>query len=168
MTAACLAAYGTIACAPVFNWRDVTIDATSLDTLFPCKPEKESRKVVLGAIETDLSMTHCDTAGITFAVGHVRISDPALADPVLAQWRNATLASMRVSTSRFAAWNMELASIRSQAVSVDATGTGNDGKHVALKAAWFGRDRELYVALIYGPAWSSDVADAFFTGLRFR
>jgi len=168
MTAACLAACAMIACAPAFNWRETAIPATSLSAMFPCKPEKASRKVTMGGQETELHMAHCDTAGVTAAVGHARIADAALVGPVLAQWRAATLAGLHVSASTQSVWVMERAEVLPQAIRVEAAGVGGDGKPLSLKAAWFARDGEVFAAMLYGHSVSPDVVDPFFAGLRFR
>ncbi len=168
MTAVALAACATTACSPAFNWRDVSLAPAPLSAMFPCKPETASRTVVMGGQEVDLHMRHCDTAGITAAVGHARVGDPTLVGPVLAQWQAATLASLRATASTRSAWTMERATPWPQAVSLEALGTGADGKPLRLRAAWFARDGEVFAALLYGPALAPDVVDAFFSGLRLQ
>jgi hypothetical protein len=168
VTAACLVALGTVACTPAFNWREASITSTPLTVLFPCKPEKASRTVTMAGLETELHMAYCDTDGVTAAVGHARIADPALVKSALAHWRNATLATMRVTAmtpsgpTGVDTWGLP------EALSVDASGTTADGKPQKLKAVWFARDGEVYAALWYGASWSSDTADAFFGSLKFK
>ncbi|MBP6851616.1 MAG: hypothetical protein KA164_08445 [Rhodoferax sp.] len=169
MTAAAVVlALALTACSPAFNWRETVIEATQLSAMFPCKPEKAARQVALGGGTVELTMHHCDTEGVTAAVGHAPVSDPALAGPALAQWRVATLAAMRVKGSTQSAWVMERSSVLPQALVVEAAGTSSDGGPLVLKAAWFARGSEVYAALLYGPALSPEVAEVFFSGLRFR
>lgn len=163
-----LAVVATTACAPAFNWRQTAIAATPLSAMFPCKPERDTRVVSMGGIAVELHMHHCETAGVTAAVGHAVLSDPALAGPVLEQWRQATLATMRMSSSTQSAWRMERATAMPQALSVDAAGTAANGQALALKAAWFAQGAAVYAALLYGPAIDPEVAEEFFTGLRLR
>lgn len=163
-----LAVVATTACAPAFNWRETMIAATPLSAMFPCKPEQDTRAVSMGGTAVELHMHHCETAGVTAAVGHAVLSDPALAGPVLEQWRQATLATMRMSSSTQSAWRMERATALPQTLSVDAAGTAANGQALVLKAAWFARGSEVYAALLYGPALEPEVAEVFFTGLRFR
>ena len=66
------------------------------------------------------------------------------------------------------AWAMERSSVLPQALVVEAAGTSSDGRPLVLKAAWFARGAEVYAALLYGPALSPEVAEVFFSGLRFR
>ena len=169
MTIACLlAALAATTCAPAFNWRETAIPASSLSAMFPCKPENAARKVVMAGQEVELHMRHCDAAGVTTAIGHADIADAALAGPVLAQWQAATMAGMHVSTSSRSPWTMAGATVLPQAISIEAAGTGADGKPLLLRAAWFARGGEVYAALLYGPALSPDVVDAFFSGLRLE
>ena len=169
MTVAGLAvAMGMTACSPAFNWREAVIEATPLSAMFPCKPEKALRKVAMGGVTVELHMHHCDTEGVTTAVGHAQLPDPAQVGPALTQWRAATLAAMHVKETRQSAWTMERASVLPQSVAVNAVGTGADGRPLVLQAAWFARGNEVYAALLYGPALGHEVAEAFFSGLRFR
>ncbi len=168
------------ACGPVFNWREAPIVGTSLVALFPCKPQSASRIAALGGKDVELTMTGCDTAGVTLAVGHATIADPALRDPVLAQWRAATLASMRAKTTTLSAFRMEPATPSAQSVRVHAVGTQPDGRPVVLQAAWFTRGNEVFVALLYSvvpneaqngapkDVLSDEVRETFFSGLKFR
>ncbi len=156
------------ACAPTFNWRETSIAATSLVALFPCKPKAESRVVVMGGHDVELHMTGCDVAGVTLAVGHAKMTDPKLVELVLAQWRMATLAGMHVNTSVVSALRLAGANVMPQPVLVKATGVTPDGRALALNGAWFARDTEVFVALLYGGTLSADVIEAFFSGLQFR
>ena len=165
-----------VACGPAFNWREAPIAGTSLVALFPCKPQSASRVAALGGKDVELTMVGCDTAGVTLAVGHATIPDPALRDPVLAQWRAATLASMRAKTTTLDAFRLAPATPSLQSVLVNAVGTLPDGRAVVLQAAWFTRGTEVFVALLYGDALNDalngasgdQVMEAFFSGLKFR
>ena len=168
MTAACVAACVSTACSPVFNWREVSLAPAPLAAMFPCKPEQTSRTVTMGGRDVELTMRHCDTAGVTAAVGHASVVDPALLGPVLAQWQAATLASLHATASTRTAWTMDRATPLPQAVSLQAFGTSADGKPLELQAAWFAREGQVFAALLYGPALAQDVVDAFFSGLRLQ
>lgn len=163
-----LAMYAMLACTPAFNWREVRIAATPLHALFPCKPEKESRKVTMAGLETELHMAHCDTSGVKAAIGHARIADATLIQAALVQWKAATLAGMRVTPAMVSGPVGIPAPVAAGALSVDAAGTTPDGKPLRLKATWFARDGEVYAALWYGQSWSSELAESFFSGLQFR
>lgn len=156
------------ACDPTFNWRETQIAAGSLVAVFPCKPQKMVRPVVFAAREVELHMTSCDTAGVTVAVAHASISNRSQAGPILAQWRNATLAGMRASSSTVSALQLEHSDPLPQSVTVQASGVRPDGRAVTFQGAWFARETELFAALMYSDKANSEVADTFFSGLKLR
>ena len=168
VTAACLVVLGSLGCTPTFNWREVPIAQTPLTALFPCKPETASRAVTMAGLETQLHLAHCETGGVTAAVGHARIADAALVPSALEHWRNATLAGMRVTATVPSGPTGATAVALPGALSVDASGTTADGKPLKLKAIWFARDGVVYSALWYGGGWTADAVEPFFTGIRFR
>lgn len=155
-------------CGPTFNWRETPIAATSLTALFPCKPQKVTRLLVLGGEQVELHMTGCDTGGVTLAVGHATLSDPTKAGSALVQWQDATLAGLRAKSLTVSALRLERAQEMPQSVRVQALGARPNGRPMTLQAAWFARDGEVFGAMLYGEALSPEVADTFFSGLRFR
>jgi len=167
-TLACCLAWLLCACSPALNWRDTPVDATSLTAMFPCKPDKSTRKVEMGGREVELVMASCDAAGGTFAVGHAHIPEPSLLGPVLLQWRVATLNGLRARDSALASFVLERAIPLPQAVRVEASGMTANGQTVALQAAWFARGTDVFVALLYGAELRSEMSEPFFGGLRFR
>lgn len=156
------------ACSPTFNWRETSIAGTSLMALFPCKPEVDTREVSMGGSVVELHMAHCDAGAVTFAVGHARVAEPALASLVMAQWRRATLASLHASATNTSPWTFGHMVTLPESVAVAASGTGANGKLIDFKGVWFSRDGEVLAAFLYAPALPSDVINSFFPGLRFR
>lgn len=167
-TIALLAGLTLQGCGPTFNWRETPIAATSLTALFPCKPLKASRKLVLGGKEVEMQMTGCDTGGVTLAVGHATITDPTMVGAAMDQWREAALAGIRASTSSVSALRLEQALEIPQSVRVQAVGARSDGRALSLQAAWFARGTEVFGALVYGDTLAPEVVDTFFSGLKFR
>ncbi len=168
VTIACLAGLTLPGCGATFNWRETPIAATSLTALFPCKPLKASRRLVLGGKEVEMQMTGCDTGGVTLAVGHATITDPNRVGAAMEQWREAALAGIRAKTSTFSALRLEQALEMPQSVRVHAVGARPDGRGLAFQAAWFARGNEVFGALVYGDTLGPEVVDTFFSGLKFR
>ncbi len=166
--AAALTALILAACGPTFNWRETSIAPTPLTALFPCKPQKASRRLLLGGAEVELRMTGCDAGGITFAIGHATLPNPGQGGQALAQWREATLAGMRARSTSASALRMAGALDVPQSVRVKAVGSRPGGGEIVLQGAWFTRDSEVFGALSYGGSLSDDIADTFFSGLKFR
>ena len=61
------------ACAPELNWREVRTEPDSVRLLLPCKPDRGSRVVPFAGRDTELSLTGCDAAGLTFALASARL-----------------------------------------------------------------------------------------------
>jgi hypothetical protein len=156
------------ACGPTFNWRETSITPTPLTALFPCKPQKASRRLLLGGAEVELQMTGCDAGGITFAIGHATLQNPGRGGQALVQWREATLAGIRARSSSASALQLAGALEVPQSVRVKAVGSRPGGGDIVLQGGWFTRDNEVFGALLYGGSLSDDVADTFFSGLKFR
>lgn len=168
LTIAGLATLLLVACDPTFNWRETPIADGFPVTMFPCKPQKMVRPVVFAAREVELHLTSCDTAGVTLAVAHARISDRSQAGPILAQWRNATLAGMHASASTVSALQLQHSDPLPQSVAVRASGVRPDGRAVTFQGAWFARETEVFAVLMYSDKPNSEVADTFFSGLKLR
>ena len=154
------------ACAPEYNWRQTVVSGSPLQTLFPCKPERAQRTMQLGAQVVDMALASCTVSGVTVAVGHAVLSDPSRADAVLRQWRQATLATMRATGVRQTPFRLPHALELEDSVSVHAHGTGPDARPLVLQAAWFASGSSAFVAMLYGPAIRSELAQTFFTALR--
>lgn len=164
-----LAAIGLLpGCGPTFNWRDVTIGATPLLALFPCKPDDAERTVPLAGVAQPMTMRSCSAGGTTFAVGHARLQDPALAAIVLAQWREATLAGLG---PRPVAVSLQLPTDRPslpQLLSLHASRDPSRQPRQSLQGLWFARGPDVFAALVFAPTLVSDVTEPFFAGLRLR
>ncbi len=157
------------ACSPTFNWRELRPEGSPLLALMPCKPESAVRAVPLGGAPTELHMHSCDTGGLTFAVAWADIGEGAHVPEALAQWRVATLASMRVDPALADAPQTQWSAAVPGAERVQglvAAGTGHDGRVVHARALYFARGAQLYQAAVYGPTLPDAVVDTFFEGLR--
>jgi hypothetical protein len=86
------------ACTPTFNWREVRLESPTgaLKASLPCKPDKATRQQQLGDIQVKLTMMGCAVNETTFTLSHIFLSNPTEAPKVLAAWKAAGLASVRV------------------------------------------------------------------------
>lgn len=162
-------AFGLFAgCGPTFNWRETAIGDTALVSLFPCKPDSAARRVALAGREVELTMRSCDAGGATFALGHARLADPALGAAALAQWRDATLAGIRPGPAGVSFAPPQRLAALPQLVAAHVTGNTPDGRTMTLQGVWFARDAEVFAALLYAETPNPQVAETFFSELRFR
>lgn len=155
------------ACSPTFNWRDVRPDGTRLALLLPCKPDKAHKAVPIAGQQVEINLLNCDAGGVTFAVSTADVSDAAKTGAVLAQWQSAALinikAALPVSRDAFV-----LQGLASGGVVVKATGQRSNGQAVNSHAVYFAQGSRIFQAVIYADKIDPDVADTFFSSLKFE
>ena len=157
-----------MACSPTLNWRDVRPDNTGLRLLLPCKPDKAQRSVPLGGQPTVLAMLGCDAGGATFALAVATVPVASQLAAVQAGWQAATLANMKaIGPGQTTTLKVPGASLQPPAVLVQASGQRADGQPVYSQAAYFAQGRQLFQAVIYTGKLQPEVAETFFSSLKF-
>ncbi len=154
------------ACNPTFNWRDVRPEGTRLALLMPCKPDKAQRTVPMAGQPTEINLLSCDAGGATFAVSVADVQETSKVAAALAQWQSATLANIKAVPGQEAA--LKLPGLASGAVMVKATGQRANGQTITSQAAYFAQDSRIFQAVMYADNVAPEVADTFFTGLKFE
>jgi hypothetical protein len=153
------------ACNPTFNWRDVRPDGTRLALLMPCKPDQAQKTVPLAGQPTELMLLSCDAGGVTFAVAAADVKDPGKTADALAQWQKASLLTMKaVPDASVAAVKLPGAG----AVMVKANGQRANGQAVSSQAVYFAQGTQVFQAVMVADKIAPDVADTFFSGLKFE
>lgn len=155
------------ACNPTFNWRDVRPEGTQLSLLMPCKPDKGQKTVPMAGQPVELNLLSCDAGSVTFAVALVDVKDASKAAVALTQWQSATLANMKAAPGAPGA-AFKLTGLASGAVMVRANGQRANGQAVSSQAAYFAQGPQVFQAVIYADKIAPDVADTFFSGLKFE
>lgn len=156
------------ACSPTFNWREVRAEPSAARAMLPCKPDKGARTVPMAGREVSLQVLGCDTGGATFAVLFADIGDPSRAGEVLGQWKVATLANMRGLAAQESAFRPDGALALPQSLQVVASGSRADGSKVESRAAYFAHGSHVFQAVIYADRLEPEVAEPFFSGLKFQ
>ena len=168
-TAAVATATLLTACSPTLNWREVRPEGTRLALLLPCKPDRAQKIVPLGGPATPLSMLGCDAGDATFAVAVADLGDAAKVAPVLAQWQSLTLANMKArSAPQVLPLKLPGAAALPPASLVKAEGQGPDGKPVSGQAAYFAQGSQVFQVVMYSPRIAPEVAETFFSSLKFE
>jgi hypothetical protein len=158
---------GLTACNPTFNWRDVRPNGTSLALLMPCKPQSAQKIVSMAGEPTELMLLSCDAGGVTFAVAAAEVKSAASVSAVLAQWQSATLANIKAESSS-AGTAFKLRGLADGAILVKATGQRANGQPVSSQAVYFAQGSQVFQAVMYADELSPDVAETFFSGLKFE
>lgn len=155
------------ACNPAFNWRDVRPDGTQLALLMPCKPDAAQRTVSMAGQPTSLALLSCDAGGVTFAIAVADVKNPDKVSGALDQWQSATLANMQGAPSAPGA-AFKLPGLAGTGVLIKATGQRATGQLVSSQAAYFAQGSQVFQAVIYADTVSPEVAETFFSGLKFE
>ncbi len=166
LTCALLALTSLAACNPTFNWRDVRSDGTRLTLLMPCKPDKAQRTVPMTGLPTEVNLLSCDAGGVKFAVAVADVKDAAKTADALVNWQSATLANIKAPATPGAAFR--LPGLVASGVLVKADGKRVDGQAVSSQALYFAQGSQVFQAVMYADKISADVADTFFSGLKFE
>lgn len=166
LTCALLVLGSLAACNPTFNWRDVRPDGTRLALLMPCKPDKAQRTVYMAGQPTELNLLSCDTGGVTFAVSVADVQVTAKTPDVLTQWQSATLTNIKAPPTP--GTGFKLPGSTSGTVIVKVTGQRATGQAVTSHAAYFAQGSQVFQAVMYADKIPPDVAETFFSGLKFE
>lgn len=174
------------ACNPVFNWREVRPEGTALSLLLPCKPDKAEKKVPLGERPVTLRLFGCDAGDATFAVAVADVGDASKVAVALAQWQSGTLANMKAPPVRTLSGQpgglsdkgkgateavllmLPGAALLPPAILVKASGQRADGTAVSGQAAYFVQGSQVFQAVIYAAEIKPEVAETFFSSLKFE
>ncbi|NPC59250.1 hypothetical protein [Caenimonas soli] len=156
------------ACSPTFNWREVRAEPTALKAMLPCKPDKGARSVPMAGREVSLQVIGCDTGGATFAVMFADLGDASRLGEVLAQWKAASLSNMRGTSALETPFRPPGALALPQSLQVVASGQRPDGTQVQSQAAYFAQGSHVFQAVIYTGQLKPEVAEPFFSGLKFQ
>lgn len=158
---------GLTACSPTFNWREMRLEGASLVALMPCKPETASRDVPLLGVATGLHMHSCKAGDLTFAVAWAELPAGGRAEEGLAQWRDATLATVRAvpGGATDETWLPVVVGGSQAQLAIKAVGGDHQGQALQVQALFFSQGRRLYQAAIYGQDIDGAVSASFFEGL---
>ena len=161
-----LAAAALGACSPVFNWREVPIADDGLIALLPCKADRATRMLPLGAESVAVDVTGCEAGGATIAVAHSAAGDAAQAEAWMGAWRAATRAQLAAA----AITEMPGVLLRSAASPAPTRLETQAGASAPTHVLWFAQQRAgkmaLYQATVLGQPSSPEARAIFFEGLR--
>ncbi|MES2531373.1 MAG: hypothetical protein V4636_10085 [Pseudomonadota bacterium] len=160
------------ACSPTFNWRDAPVGDEGLMALLPCKPDRATREMPLGAggAAVKVDMAGCEAGGATFAVAHAVANDTDQATAWLDAWQRAT--RTQLSTDGVTETAVQVLNAvgnpapRRIDTAAHARGERGAGTHVLWFAQLRGGKVSLYQATVLGQPSADDAVATFFEGLR--
>ncbi|MDD0840721.1 hypothetical protein PSQ40_19250 [Curvibacter sp. HBC61] len=171
---ACAAALALGACSPTFNWREVRAPEWSLSLMLPCKPDRGSRSVPLGAQSVEMAMLGCEAGDALLALSHMPLPAGQTPGEALAHWRQATLRHLGAEAVGGPAQAFVPAGALGLPESLRQVVSGRqpDGRAVQAQLAWFahaGADgTRLFQAAFYAPKVPAEPAQTWLDSLKFQ
>lgn len=166
--AAVLLAAAVAACAPALDWRDVRPDDAALVALFPCKPERNTRRVMLAGSEVALQLLGCRADGTTWGLSTADLGDESRVSAALADLRGAR--SRNLAGRESGADPRQLAGMGpfDRALRFRVAGQRADGSELTEESLVFSHGTRVFHAAALGGTPSAEALESFFGGLRLQ
>ena len=155
-------------CSPSLDWRETRAEGAGVVALFPCRPARHARPVVVTGTATRMEMLVCSAGGATFAVSFLDLADPAAVTPALAELRATALSNIAGLPTQSTPVQVSGMTPNAQSAHVAMTGRLPDGAAVQEQAAFFVKGLRVYQASVIGARLAPEVAATFFAGLKLR
>ena len=159
-------AAGWVACAPALNWREVRPSGSGLEAVFPCRPDRHERRVLLAGASVSMQMEVCAAAGLTFAVSFVDLDTPERLARGVTELRALAVGNIGGTESQSDALQVPGMTPNPGAVVLGVQGRLAGTAPVRLRAAFFSKGLRLFQATVLGADPSDDATQPFFAGLR--
>ncbi len=156
------------ACAPALDWREVRPAGTQLHLLFPCKPTSQQRTLNLAAAPVVLTLQACQAGGLTWALSHADVNDPARVAPALTELRTAAQSKMGQPGATWAPLTTPGATPNAQSGLARLSMAGPDPQAMQMHVAVFAHGTRVFQAAVLGPKVPTEAADSFFASLRVQ
>lgn len=154
------------ACAPALDWREVRPDGGGVTLLFPCKPDRQARRVSLGKQQVRLVLHACTAGASTWALAFADLGDPALVGEALAELAAAAQSNLGASQSRPLDLKVDGATPNPHSGRIEFIGRMPDGRSVIEQVAVFAKGMRVYQATALGDRLEPEAVDTFFGSLR--
>ncbi len=153
-------------CSPTLDWRETRPEGAGVVAMFPCRPDRHARPVVVAGASTRMEMLVCTAGGARFAVSFMDLADPAAVTPALAELRATALANIGGVQRGSEPAQVSGMTANSQAARLAMSGRLPDGTAVQEQAAFFVKGLRIYQASVIGAKLVPEMTDTFFAGLK--
>ena len=164
--AALAAGLWVTACSPALDWRQVRPEGAAVVALFPCKPERRTRQVVLADQPVALQVLGCTASGTTWGLSSADLGDAARIDAALRALRQARSRNLDGRETAAQPLRLDGMSPNAQAVRIRVAGRRPDGSAVTEESALFARGTRVFHAAALGGNPSSEALETFFGNLK--
>jgi hypothetical protein len=154
------------ACSPTLNWRETRPADSGAVALFPCKPDRFTRTVMLGGEKLQMVLNSCAAGDATYALSHAQMADAAHVSPALETMQESAsgnLGGAASVVSRLAIPGMTPHPVTQRWA---VQGKRADGSAVHQQFTVFTRGLRIYQATVVGTVLDATAADTFFGSLQ--
>ncbi|HET9821520.1 MAG TPA: hypothetical protein VFQ16_06820 [Burkholderiaceae bacterium] len=158
-----------LACAPALDWREVRPPGANVQVQLPCKPAIHARQVTLAGAAVEMSLYACSADGVTYALSHADIGDPARVGAVLDALARSARANLGGGLPRSSApARVEGMTPIPLAVRLELDGHLPDGRPARESVVVFAYGTRVYQATALGAQLDPAALDTFLGSLRVR
>lgn len=166
--AAALTCAALVACAPELNWREVHGSDAHYTVLLPSKPATHARKVDLGGVKVEMSMTGAAVDDLSFVVASAHIPEPAQRTAALAAMQQAMLHNIRAAKH-----TEKQVMLKGGVAATEVVADGQaarDGRPLVMHARFAAHGDRVLQAVALGPRdkLSAEAADTFLGSLSLQ
>lgn len=170
---ALLAGAGVLtACSPEWDWRNVNFEGSTLKVQLPCKPDRTTRRVTMGASNVDLQVAGCELGPTMVAVMTTQLPQGADANAILQGWQQITLENVHAQVDSHQSWTKSGMIALPGSERVQAHGQRPDGRAVQMQAVWGafaqGEHMHLVHAVVYADKRAEEPAGTLFEAVAPR
>ena len=155
-----------LGCTPALNWREVRPEGAQLVALLPCKPEHETRPVVLAGAPVSMQVLGCNAAGTTWGVATADVGDAARVDEALAGLRAARTRNLAGREDDARPATVAGLGPDQRALRLVIDGQRPDGTPVREHALLFAQGTRVFHVAALGGEPSAEALEAFFGGMK--
>lgn len=154
------------ACSPTLNWRETRPADSGAQVLFPCKPDRFTRSVMLGGEKLQMALNSCGAGDVTYALSHAELASATQLDPALKSMQAAAASNLGGPASVMAP--LVIPGMTSHPITQRwaVQGKRADGSAVQQQFVVFTRGLRVYQATVVGSSLDPVAADTFFGSLQ--
>jgi len=134
--------------------------------IFPCRPDRHARAVVLAGSQARMEMLVCAAGGATYALSFVDVAEPAGVTQAISELRALAVQNLNGAAPRWSELKVDGMTPNPRAARLSVAGRLADGAPVVEEAAFFVRGLRVYQASMVGTKLAPEATDTFFAGLR--
>ncbi len=154
------------ACSPTLNWREIRPEDSGAVLLFPCKPDRFTRSVMLGGEKLQMVLNSCAAGDATYALSHAQMADASHVNPALEAMQAAAAGNLGGAANVVSPLAIPGMTPHPVTQRWAVQGKRADGSPVHQQFAVFTRGLRVYQATIVGAALDTVAADTFFGSLK--